>query len=149
MEKYISTKNTHTRKLDKDVSGKRTNNFNSDLHVNHRLIAYTGPTQIVYEGSEVLLEGSCNLDHGKIVNRNILYSWSLDPVGSNSNSSSNGSSSSDDHNKLQIKLQSVEANPRNTTFMAPYVYFDPTKSDNKTYVSLLFKLVARLSSQAQ
>jgi predicted acylesterase/phospholipase RssA len=115
------------------ASGSRNNNDvnsdSADLHADLRPIAYAGPTQIVYEGSEVLLEGSSNLDHGKIVNRNISYSWSLDQV------------DSDDSNNLQIKLQSVEANTRNATFMAPYVYFDPSKSDNQTYVSLLFKLV--------
>jgi len=117
VEKYISTKNNHTRKSDKEVSGKRNNNFNSDSadHVNHMPIAYAGPTQIVYEGSEVLLEGSCSLDHGKIVNRNILCLWSLDRVGSRNsknNNSSSSSSNNDDYNNLQINLQSVEANPR-------------------------------------
>jgi len=115
-----------------EVPRKGNNDYNSisaDSDVIHKPIANAGPTQIVYEGSEVLLEGSCNLDHGKITNQNISYSWTLDQ------------NRSDDSNNLQIKLQPVEANHRNATFIGPYIHFDPTRSDNKTYVSLLFKLV--------
>ncbi len=92
-------------------------------------IAYAGPKQIVYEGSQILLEGSCNLDQGEISNQSISYSWNLDPA------------KSDDRQNPQINLQSVDENPRNATFTAPYVDFDPNKSYNKTYTSLVFKLI--------
>ncbi|MGH9984140.1 MAG: patatin-like phospholipase family protein [Nitrososphaeraceae archaeon] len=92
-------------------------------------IAYAGPKQIVYEGSQILLEGSCNLDQEEKPNQSISYSWSLDPQ------------KSDNKQNLQISLRPAQENPRNVTFTAPYVDFDPSKSDNKTYISLVFKLV--------
>lgn len=36
-------------------------------------IVYAVPTQMGYEGSEFLLKGGYNLDHEKVMNRNISY----------------------------------------------------------------------------
>jgi hypothetical protein len=65
----------------------------TDSGITHeKPIAYAGPKQIAYEGSQILLEGSCNLDQGEIANQSISYSWSLD------------SAKSDDKQNPQINL---------------------------------------------
>jgi predicted acylesterase/phospholipase RssA len=90
-------------------------------------IAYAGPEQIVYEGSEVKLDGRCNLDIGSEPNPAISYIWEL--VKNNVDT-----------------LPSIELNDQNTkspSFKAPYVEFDFNKGENnKPYVNLSFKLVA-------
>lgn len=98
-------------------------------------IAYAGPQQIVYEGSEVRLEGSCNLDVNieSKDSGNVSYFWSLN----NSESNSNLSFTNNDI---------IGTNTKNPKFKAPYVPFDPKNKDNKPYISLSFKLVVKDNS---
>ena len=49
-----------------------------DKNENRKPVAYAGPEQIVYEGSKITLEGSCNLDSEKHPNRDISYAWELE-----------------------------------------------------------------------
>ena len=98
-------------------------------------MAYAGPEQIVYEGSKITLDGSCNLDSKNNPNRNISFTWELD--------------SSHTDNDAYVELDNP--NIRNPSFIAPYVKFDFKGQNNKPYATLTFKLVVtdkrtRLSS---
>lgn len=74
----------------------------------------------------MLLEGSCNLDQNQNEpNEDIRYDWNLVLEKSE---------------KPQQQLHFE--NTRTVTFVAPYVSFDPGRSDNKTYSCLVFKVVA-------
>ena len=88
-------------------------------------MAYAGPEQIVYEGSKITLEGSCNLDSKNNPNRNISFTWELD--------------SSHTDNDAYVELDNP--NIRNPSFIAPYVKFDFKGQNNKPYATLTFKLV--------
>ncbi len=88
-------------------------------------MAYAGPEQIVYEGSKITLEGSCNLDSKNNPNRNISFTWELD--------------SSHTDNDVYAELDNP--NIRNPSFIAPYVKFDFKGQNNKPYATLIFKLV--------
>ena len=88
-------------------------------------MAYAGPEQIVYEGSKITLEGSCNLDSKNNPNRNISFTWELD--------------SSHTDNDVYVELDNP--NIRNPSFIAPYVKFDFKGQNNKPYATLIFKLV--------
>lgn len=59
-----------------------------------------------------------------------MYSWNLD------RDSSDGS-------RPDFFLEPVEENIRNASFIAPYVRFDPSRPDNQTHLSLIFKLVVK------
>jgi NTE family protein len=75
----------------------------------------------------VLLEASCNLDQNQDEpNEDIRYDWNLVVERSDI---------------LPQQLQQFE-NTRTVTFVAPYVSFNPGRSDNKTYSCLVFKVVA-------
>ncbi|MGA9936083.1 MAG: patatin-like phospholipase family protein, partial [Nitrososphaeraceae archaeon] len=74
----------------------------------------------------MLLEGSCNLDQNQNEpNEDIRYDWNLVLEKS-------------DKPQLLLRFE----NTRTVTFVAPYVSFDPGRSDNKTYSCLVFKVVA-------
>jgi len=88
-------------------------------------MAYAGPEQIVYEGSKITLDGSCNLDSKNNPNRNISFTWELD--------------SSHTDNDAYVELDNP--NIRNPSFIAPYVKFDFKGQNNKPYATLTFKLV--------
>jgi|SRR5215208_1258847 len=90
-------------------------------------IAYAGPEQIVYEGSKITLEGSCNLDSKNNPNRHISFTWELD--------------SSHTDNDVYVELDNP--NIRNPSFIAPYVKFDFKGQNNKPYATLIFKLVTK------
>lgn len=94
------------------------------------IIAYAGPEQIVYEGSEVKLEGSCNKDRNdQKPNPNILYEWKLEKV--------------EDYTGNTMHVELDNKNIKNPSFKAPYVNFDFNKGEsNKPYATLTFKLVA-------
>ena len=96
-------------------------------------IAYAGPEQIVYEGSEVKLEGSCNKDsEDQRSNPNISYKWELEEE----------EDYTDTGNTMHVELDNK--NIKNPSFKAPYINFDFNKGEsNKPYATLTFKLVAR------
>lgn len=90
-------------------------------------VAYAGPEQVVYEGSEVKLEGSYNLDTEKQSNPNISYEWEQQD------------NYTDDTTYVELNNQYT----KNPSFKAPYVNFDFSKGEhNKPYANLTFKLVA-------
>jgi NTE family protein len=95
-------------------------------------IAYAGPEQIVYEGSEVKLEGSCNKDsEDQQSNPNISYKWELEEA----------EDYTDTGNTMHVELDNK--NIKNPSFKAPYINFDFNKGEsNKPYATLTFKLVA-------
>ena len=90
-------------------------------------IAYAGPEQVVYEGSEVILEGSCNLDTEKHnYNPNISYEWEQQ----------------DNHRDHTTYVELSSQYTKNPSFKTPYVNFDLSKGENnKPYANLTFKLV--------
>ena len=91
-----------------------------------RPIAYAGPEQIVYEGSKVTLEGSCNLDSKNNLNSNISFTWVLDS----------------NHTDTGVYVELDNPDSRNPSFIAPYVKFDFNKGQgNRPYTTLTFKLV--------
>jgi hypothetical protein len=96
------------------------------------IIAYAGPEQIVYEGSEVKLEGSCNKDsEDQQPNPNISYKWELEEA----------EDYTDTGNTMHVELDNK--NIKNPSFKAPYINFDFNKGEsNKPYATLTFKLVA-------
>jgi NTE family protein len=96
------------------------------------IVAYAGPEQIVYEGSEVKLEGSCNKDsEDQQPNPNISYKWELEEA----------EDYTDTGNTMHVELDNK--NIKNPSFKAPYINFDFNKGDsNKPYATLTFKLVA-------
>lgn len=90
-------------------------------------VAYAGPEQVVYEGSEVKLEGSCNLDTEKQSNPNISYEWEQQ----------------DNHIGDATYVELSNQYTKNPSFKVPYVNFDFSKGENnKPYTNLTFKLVA-------
>ncbi len=95
-------------------------------------IVYAGPEQIVYEGSEVKLEGSCNKDsEDQQSNPNISYKWELEEE----------EDYKDTGNTMHVELDNK--NIKNPSFKAPYINFDFNKGEsNKPYATLTFKLVA-------
>jgi hypothetical protein len=91
-----------------------------------RPIAYAGPEQIVYEGSKVTLEGSCNLDSKNNPNSNISFTWVLDS----------------NHTDTGVYVELDNPDSRNPSVIAPYVKFDFNKGQgNKPYTTLTFRLV--------
>ena len=101
---------------------------------NKPIIAYAGPEQIVYEGSEVKLEGSCNKDsEDQQPNPNISYEWKLEKE----------EKEKEDHTDSTMHVELDNKNIKNTSFKAPYIDFDFNKGEgNKPYATLTFKLVA-------
>jgi NTE family protein len=95
------------------------------------IIAYAGPEQIVYEGSEVKLEGSCNKDsEDQQPNPNISYEWKLEKENK-------------DYTDNTMHVELDNKNIKNPSFKAPYITFDFNKGENnKPYATLTFKLVA-------
>jgi hypothetical protein len=97
-----------------------------DKNENRKPVAYAGPEQIVYEGSKITLEGSCNLDSEKHPNRDISYAWELDA----------------NHTNTSTHAELDNPNIKNPSFYAPYVEFDSNKGQsNNPYTTLTFKLV--------
>lgn len=97
-----------------------------DKNENRKPVAYAGPEQIVYEGSKITLEGSCNLDSEKYPNHDISYAWELEA----------------NHTNISMHAELDNPNIKNPSFYAPYVEFDPNKGQsNNPYTTLTFKLV--------
>ena len=100
---------------------KRSSSKESTLKV--KPIAYAGPEQVVYEGSEVILEGSCNLDTEKQPNPNILYKWEQQ------------SGPADDTTYVEPSNQYT----KNPSFKAPYVNFDFSRGENNNIYQFDFQ----------
>jgi predicted acylesterase/phospholipase RssA len=113
-------------RYDDNQNGNETSSKRS-LSPKDKPIVYAGPEQVVHEGSDVKLDGSCNLDIGSEPNPDISYLWEL--VKNNS----------DDSPYIELN----DPNTKSPSFKAPYIEFDFNKGENnKPHVNLSFKLVA-------